>query len=463
MSELVLLNGALPGIGDDVAAGTDTEATTAKESVGTVEAFVGEVVDFGGADTKAELGGVPAVGEGGVVLQFVVILYVVRGAASGAAADEGVGDVELRGIALGLIRLGGAVEHKVRFVDGAGAEDEGVDDLAKVFGFRRVVAASGQEKRADTGRGFVVRLITVAEAEGVALAELPIDAGTDGETALRGGEEALGAEGVQRLVEDGGVDDAVVVDVAAIDVEKEAGSLGDGAADIAAEALRAEGRIDGEKRVARVPDVIADGVVALPVELVGAGFGEDLDAAIAELVEFSGEGVGVDADFANGLLGREGAAAETVDVDLIPSGTGGRAGEGLEVGLQIVGVVGESVEILAGEGGGTGVVGRVHADLVVGFGNVELLLLFADGEDDVGVSGLAGFDVDGQGTVLLKPLKGGDNRVSAGSNAFEGEGAISGGWGGLCFAVGAGQGDECAGNDAAGGVFDRTGDDASPT
>jgi hypothetical protein len=52
--------------------------------------------------------------------------------------------------------------------------------------------------------------------------------------------------------------------------------------------------------IARVEDLVVEIEHPLAVELVGAGLGEDLNAAEADAVVFSRERIAVDADFADG-------------------------------------------------------------------------------------------------------------------------------------------------------------------
>jgi len=52
------------------------------------------------------------------------------------------------------------------------------------------------------------------------------------------------------------------------------------------------------------------------VKFVGARFGKDLYAAIAQLVVFGGKRSLIDANLANGFLGRKLAGSKTVDIEL---------------------------------------------------------------------------------------------------------------------------------------------------
>ena len=59
-------------------------------------------------------------------------------------------------------------------------------------------------------------------------------------------------------------------------------------------------------------------------------------------------------------------AAEPVDVDLAAVRTGGRASQRLQVGLQVVGIVGERLQIVAAQNRGGGVARGVRGDAGAG-------------------------------------------------------------------------------------------------
>ena len=75
-------------------------------------------------------------------------------------------------------------------------------------------------------------------------------------------------------------------------------------------------------------------IISVAVQLVGAGLGKDLDAAVAELVILRGERILVDADFADRRLGRKLPAGESIDEDLRAVRPGGRSGKRGQFALQ---------------------------------------------------------------------------------------------------------------------------------
>ncbi len=98
------------------------------------------------------------------------------------------------------------------------------------------------------------------------------------------------------------------------------------------------------------------------MELLRAGLGDDLNAAVADAVVLGGKRILVDADLEDGGLGRKLAAGESVDVDLAAVRSGRGAGQLLEFSLQFVGVVGEGIEVVAFEDQGAGVLIGIDAD-----------------------------------------------------------------------------------------------------
>lgn len=65
--------------------------------------------------------------------------------------------------------------------------------------------------------------------------------------------------------------------------------------------------------VARIPDTVAEIVVSRSVKLVSARFGDNLDAAIAQLVVFRGERILIDPNFPDGILRGKLTCAKAVD------------------------------------------------------------------------------------------------------------------------------------------------------
>src|SRR5260370_37074418 len=134
-------------------------------------------------------------------------------------------------------------------------------------------------------------------------------------------------------------------------------------------------RRHSSKRIATVKRRRGSREKGLAVELVGAGLGENLDAAVAELVVLRGKWILVDADFADGSFGRESSGGETVGINLTAVWAGRGAGKRLQFGLEFVGIIGERFEILALHDHRTGGVGRSDIDLGGGAGCLHFFLL----------------------------------------------------------------------------------------
>ena len=137
------------------------------------------------------------------------------------------------------------------------------------------------------------------------------------------------------------------------------------------------------QRVARIEDRVGIEKGDGAAQLVGARLGENLDAAEAQPVEFGGKGILVDADLADGFLGRQLAAAETIDVDLPAVGTGAGAGQRLQRVGKIVGIVRQRLQVVALDHQRGGVVVRLPRSPAVGlFLHRDFLFFAADRELD---------------------------------------------------------------------------------
>ena len=102
-----------------------------------------------------------------------------------------------------------------------------------------------------------------------------------------------------------------------------------------------------DEGIRRVEAGIVSVAKNLAVKFIGAGLGEDFDPTVAQFVVFGGKRILVDADFANRRLGRKLARGETVDIHLSAVRSGGGSGQSLQIGLQFVGIIGQSFQFLA--------------------------------------------------------------------------------------------------------------------
>ena len=129
------------------------------------------------------------------------------------------------------------------------------------------------------------------------------------------------------------------------------------------------------------------------MQSVSSGPRQNLDAAKAGAVVFGGERIGIDANLADGTFGGQGASAEAVDQELRTVRSRRGTGHGLKFRLEIIGIVGQTLEVALSEDEGAGVIGgvSVHAPYAR-FVDVELLSLGGDAERDIECRGLAGSD-----------------------------------------------------------------------
>src|SRR5690242_7402269 len=101
--------------------------------------------------------------------------------------------------------------------------------------------------------------------------------------------------------------------------------------------------------IARVPDTVAEIVKTRSLQLVSARLRENFDPAKAEFVVFRRKRILIDPDFPDRFLARQLASAEAVNENLVSGGAGGWSCKRLEIGREILGVVGQRLEIVPSE------------------------------------------------------------------------------------------------------------------
>ena len=335
----------------------------------------------------------------------------------------------------------------------AGREGGDVAEAEGVVVGAAVVAGFGERDAAYADVGEVVDVGAVGDEGYVFGAELPVNAGGADPETLRRGDVGYGAGLVAGGVEGDGVDDGEVVDAAVLESDGEVGAgLANGAVELEAVALLADGGAAEREGVAGVHPLAAVGGEEGAVEGGGSGLGVNFDAAafIGGLAVFGGEEVGVDLDEGDGAFGGQWAVAlEAVDGDGGVGGVGaGGGGELLELAGEVVRVVGEGLELVAGEGGAVGSaerggeVGSVRLDVDFGGG--------AGGKGEGEVGGVVGY------VKLERGEAGGGNGevVAGGGDAGEAEAAVV-----AAGARGAGvEGKGGSGDERAGGVDDGAGE-----
>ncbi len=254
------------------------------ESKRAVEIGIGIIVEPVDAQTAAEFQIVFPERHRGVVLKLVVVADVQNVAESVSSIDERAGDrnggAEIcRSLVQTIAR-----ELKARFVDGGGADDVGVGSLHHLLGIAGIVSLRRQREETDAVVGVVGDDVAVTQRDGIVLSGLPIETRADAGAGSWIGDCDAEGSGIEIGVEDDGVDDGRVADVAALSVEEEGSFFGDGAADVSAEKKCVIRRLGFDEGISGIECGIVCIEEELTVKLVCAGLGKDFDAAIAELV-----------------------------------------------------------------------------------------------------------------------------------------------------------------------------------
>src|SRR5262249_32622669 len=257
--------------------------------------------------------------------------------------------------------------------------------LGQLYGLLCGVAVDGaarQRKLADASVAQAGLCVRVPAYQSVGRGQLIIQARPDRGAAVRCPDKRVVRRHVQVGIESHGGDNGVVVDGTPLEIDEKGRFFADGPADVAAELPLLEWRFGRSERIPGVEYIVAVIEESAPTVLVRSRLGEDLDATITQALVFGGEGILIDAYFADRFLRWKPPAREAVNIDLASVGASAGTGKGLQVGSQIVRVVGEHVEIGAFENQGAGVVRRIdiHPGL---FGDGDLL--FVQHDDQRGI------------------------------------------------------------------------------
>jgi hypothetical protein len=264
---------------------------------------------------------------------------------------------------------------------------------------------------------------------------------------------------VQRGIEDEDVDDRVVGGTLVPDLGEFGRVLGQGTVEVTPQFKGMVRRLGGDERIAGVEIGFVDlgEVIAMPG--IGARLGENLNAAEADLVILRGVGVLIHPDFADGVFRRKAAAGKSVDVE-IGSGVGIRAGDHLELLGQLIGIVGERVEVGAFEDDGVAILIGAGVDGVGVDG--DLLLLNLDDQRQGELTRFAGLNSNALNANRAKSRRAGRSGINPRPEAGNVEVSLRVGRDGERRGVGPGasNGDGRARNDSAGGIDYRAGKSA---
>jgi len=154
-------------------------------------------------------------------------------------------------------------------------------------------------------------------------------------------------DNLQVIVQGQSVDEGVFGPLADLETRKERCFLTNRTAHLALQAETLPCRFHGGEWIASVENVASVVGLDFAMKIVAAGFGEYLDAAHTDAVVLRGEGILVDADFADRGFGGQAPAGKSVDINLAAVRPGAGAGESSEISRQIVGIVGEGIEVRA--------------------------------------------------------------------------------------------------------------------
>ena len=228
------------------------------------------------AQPNAEFPDVPAVRDGGVILQLVIIFRIERTPHLRPTLVERPQHLDLRRGTIGDTLLRAAEILKASLID-ADYEDRGINGAYRLIGVLVVVTERKQIEAADARSLDVGARKRVAKNQRVGGVQLVIHARAHSRVALRDFEDA--EKGLSReilRIQRDGVDDGAVIHRVALRVEVERGSFVDGTAGFAFQLIEQQRGFLGGKRIARVPDVVRVVVMQLAVESIRPGLGEDL-------------------------------------------------------------------------------------------------------------------------------------------------------------------------------------------
>ena len=223
--------------------------------------------------------------------------------------------------------------------------------------------------------GFRVLPVLIPGGERVVRRDLVIEPRTDVGAGARRRDSCIKGRLIQAWVQHNRANDGLVVDISALGIEEERCFFAKGPADTGAVLGRVISGLLIHERVHRIECRRVPADKKLAVIVVGSGLGEDFDPTIPELVEFRRKRILVDANLAYRSFGRKLAGGEAIDVHLSAIGTSGRTSQGVQVLLQLIRIIGQGVEVLAGKHNSAGVACRIHIDRSVLIGDCDILLL----------------------------------------------------------------------------------------
>jgi len=220
-------------------------------------------------------------------LQFELLIEIRRSADLGAAAVERARDKDSRFARVPVLFAQVSRPGELRVVDDAGREDRCLAQTDFLASHVAGVGAGDQAVLADTVVVALAQILPIRSGQRVIRVELCVEAAVRIDIGARRDDGvAHGCFGEGRRIERYRVNQGCVVDDVPLKIQIERGSFRDGSGQIPCDdAIDVIGLVIGVG-IARVEDRIAVGKPRRAAELVGAGFGDDLDAPESEPVIF---------------------------------------------------------------------------------------------------------------------------------------------------------------------------------
>src|SRR5262249_27386458 len=132
------------------------------------------------------------------------------------------------------------------------------------------------------------------------------------------------------------------------EIDKERCALSYRTADIADVLLKEERGLFLRIRISRIPKIVRNIESFGAVELVRSRFRQYFDPSCADLVVFRRKWILIDVNLANGFLRRHLAIRKSIDEQRSPAGPGARAGNRDKLGDEILRIIRQGFQIVAG-------------------------------------------------------------------------------------------------------------------
>src|SRR5271157_4533218 len=184
----------------------------------------------------------------------------------------------------------------------------GVANLKALAPFAGVVSGQREGELPHIRIGPAILPKLIAEAQSIVVADLGVNPGAKVRAGLRGGDRLRQRSLIEVLVQDNGAHDGVVLDIAALSVDKERGLLVERPTKVSVKHLRVIARNLCREGIPRVESRVIPVDKELAMKFVSARLRQDFDPAITQHIVLRGKRILVDANFADGGFGGQLAA-----------------------------------------------------------------------------------------------------------------------------------------------------------